>query len=94
MDIFGIYIDAPTLLMIIGGVLLVVGLIKKLMWLCIVGGVIAAILGFTQPDVMKDMTESVSSFFGGSVDPMKDEDYEDMIGEDAQIPNQGFGDIG
>ena len=83
-----------TIVLAIAVICIVLGLIKRTFWLCVVAGVLAAILGFSQPEVIANVQESVFSFFDGAIDPMKDDDYMDMVGEENTIPNKGFGDIG
>lgn len=83
-----------TIAIIAIALFVVIGLIKRTLWLCIVGVVIAAFLGISQPGIIDPAVEFVSSFFGGAVDPMKDKDYIDMVGEDNfTTPNNRFDDI-
>lgn len=75
--------------------LIVIGLIKRVAWLCIAGAIIAVFLGVSQPSITEPVAEFVSSFFDGAIDPMKDEDYVDMVGEDNfTTPNNRFDDLG
>ena len=60
-------------------VLLVIGLIKKTLWMCIIAAVIAAVCFVTQPGKLADFKESVVDMFDGSIEPLKGDDYSDII---------------
>ena len=83
-----------TLLIIAAVVLLVVGLAKRVVWLCTMSAVLGLALFLSNPTVGAEISSAVSSFFGGAVDPMKDNDYSDMVGDAIDSPNKGLGGIG
>lgn len=83
------------LAMCIAVVFIVIGLIKKTLSMCIIAFVIAAILGVTTPESVTVIKDKIISVFDGAIEPFKDNDYSDLIGEDI-FNNQGnsFEDIG
>ena len=87
--------DFPTILIILVVIFLVVGLLKKLLWLCIVAALIGSGIMLVQPETMEEISEVVSSWLGGSIDPLKDNDYSDLIDADtATTPNKTYGELG
>ena len=88
----------PWSLVLLGGALvaIIVGLLKKTLWICIMGLVLGATFILTQPYAVDAMKDGVNNVFDGAIDPMKDNDYSDMIGQDigTMKPQDDFGNIG
>lgn len=83
------------LAMCVAVVFIVIGVIKKTLSMCIIAFVIAAFLGITTPDSVTAIKDKIVSVFDGAIEPFKDEDYSDLIGDDI-FNNLGdnFEDIG
>jgi hypothetical protein len=87
--------SALTILVGIVIVMLIVGLIKKTLWICIVSVAIGGFLYFTEPTLIKDVSSTVSSFFSGAVNPFQDNDYSDLIDDDVETtPNKTYENLG
>jgi hypothetical protein len=71
-------------------ILIVIGLIKKVFWICAVSIAIALLLGISQPTVVENVSSGISSFFSGSTDPLSVKDYTDLIDDNAIVPNNEF----
>lgn len=82
------------IVVLIAFIFLVIGLIKRTFGMCMIALILAVFLGVTQPEVVEEIASSIVSMFDGAIDPMRDEDYVDMVGNNGTLPNQGFGDIG
>jgi cell division protein FtsW (lipid II flippase) len=81
MDLMSIIIVIAAIALV---VFLVVGLIKKTFWMCAVAGVILLLFGFTQPDKLIEIKESIVEIIDTAIDPLSDDNYAD-IGEEAGI---------
>ena len=68
-------------LIAIAVILLIIGLFKRTLGLCIAAIVLGALLFISQPSVWDNVTDSVTSIFDGSVEPLENEDYSDVVEE-------------
>lgn len=62
-------------------IFLVVGFIKKALWMIIFAVVIGAGLFFLQPDKINNAKDTMSEMLDSSMDPLADEDYQDVADE-------------
>jgi hypothetical protein len=66
-------------------IFLVIGLMKRTVWLCVVAAILAIGVGLTQPDVVEKISTSITSLFDGAIEPMEDEDYLDLISDSDTV---------
>jgi hypothetical protein len=84
-----------TILIALVVIILVIGLVKKVLWLCVVAAIIGCGLFVMEPNTLDNISSSVSSFFGGAISPFEDNDYSDLINDDVETtPNKTYEDIG
>jgi hypothetical protein len=73
---------SPETLTIIGIVavviFLIIGFIKRTMWLIIVAVIIGGGTFISQPETVETIKEVISDIAGGVFEPLEDEDYSDM----------------
>ena len=85
---------AILIFVVIAIIAIVIGLIKKTLWLCIVGAIIAALFFILQPENLKTAATQITAVFDGSVDPLKRDDDFDVILEENSAANDRFDDLG
>lgn len=77
-------------------VLLVLGIVKKTMWMIGIAVVLGIGIFFANPAKYEVMKDNVVEFVDNLIRPVEDDDYSDMIGEDIDDmrPGSNFGEIG
>ena len=70
------------IVLIVSVIILIVGFLKRTMWICVCAAIIAGFIGITQPQCVDWLKTTVTSVIDGGIEPLKDEDYVDMVGED------------
>lgn len=78
------FLTPETLTYIAIGIIVIgviIGLVKKLLWIIVVSLVIGGSTLISQPVVAEPVKEFISDTFGGMFEPLKDNDYEDIKNE-------------
>ena len=79
---------------IVAIIFIIIGLIKKTLWICIVATIIAAFLGISSPESISQFKDNIVSTFNQVIEPLKDGDYSNIINDDViDKIGQELGDI-
>jgi len=73
------------LAILIAMITLIVGLIKKTVWLCVVGGVIVVLVGFVQPEQLEGIKTAIESALGGFLSTFGVEEHTSMLESNASV---------